>query len=169
VAARTAIGARGTARARERARALALFRTVVGALTASARAVERHTKLTNAQAFLLQQLAGPDPLGINDLAARARTHHSTVSIVVARLARQRLVTVTRTRADARRVVVTLTAKGRTLIRRAPRPPAAAIIPAIDRLHARDVTALTRGLSALARAMHLTMHLTPGATVMLFGD
>ena len=45
-----------------RAQALERVRTLVAALSHSARAVERRTGVTNAQLFLLQQLAEPPPV-----------------------------------------------------------------------------------------------------------
>ena len=89
-----------------RVRALDGLRVIVGALTHSARAVEQHTGVTNAQLFLLQQIAGSAGLSVNDLAARARTQQSTVSIVIGRLVRAGYVRKGRDTADGRRVVRT---------------------------------------------------------------
>src|SRR5579864_7719256 len=84
-----------------RAQALEHVRTLVGALSHSARAVERRTGVTNAQLFILQQLAEAESLSVNDLAARARTQQSTVSIVVARLVGAGFAAKRRSAADGR--------------------------------------------------------------------
>src|ERR1700674_3612218 len=58
--------------------ALTAIRVLVGGLRQSARGIERRTGATNAQIFLLQQLAAEPRLSVNDLAERARTNQSTV-------------------------------------------------------------------------------------------
>ena len=131
-----------------RTRTLEQVRTLISALSHSARAVERRTGITNAQLFLLQQLAETDSLAVNDLAARARTQQSTVSIVVARLVRKGLAAKHKSADDGRIAVVTLTPKGRRLVSRAPTPPATALLRAIELLSDRDVRALSRGVQAL---------------------
>jgi DNA-binding MarR family transcriptional regulator len=146
-----------------RAQALERLRTLIGALNQSARAVERSTGITNAQLFLLQQLAGADSLSVNDLAARARTQQSTVSIVVARLVRAGLAAKRRSPDDGRLAAVSLTPKGRALLRHAPAPPTSALLRAVEKLSDRDAHALAAGLRALIR----TLQLSPPAVTMLF--
>jgi DNA-binding MarR family transcriptional regulator len=128
------------------------FRTIIAALSRSARAVETRTGVTNAQLFVLQQLRADEMLGINDLAARARTGQSAVSIVVRRLVRRGLVRRHRSIIDRRRVGVTLTAAGRALVRHAPEPPTARLLAAVGQLDPRDLRALARGVAALMEAM-----------------
>ena len=148
-----------------RVRALDGLRVVVGALTHSARAVEQHTGVTNAQLFLLQQIAGSAGLSVNDLAARARTQQSTVSIVIGRLVRAGYVRKGRDAADGRRVVLSLTAGGRRLLRGAPAAPIAALISALEKLRPRDALALADGVHALVRALGLA----PQEGILLFED
>ncbi|MFN8574721.1 MAG: MarR family transcriptional regulator [Gemmatimonadaceae bacterium] len=134
--------------------ALHALRTVIGALSQSARKVEQRTGVTNAQLFLLHQLNAEGPLTVSELADRVRTTQSTVSIVVARLVRAKLVAKTRSAADARRAVVTLSSVGREVLRRAPPAPTAALLRAVDRLAPRDAQALADGLEALRKALKL---------------
>lgn len=152
-----------TARASSQRRALQLLRVLVDALTSSARAVEERTGVTNAQLFLLQTLAADGPLGIGELAARARTQSSTVSIVIGRLVRARLVRKSRGGEDGRRAIVTLTAAGRRLAARAPVAPTARVIAALDALDPREARGLVGGLEILVRGLE------PSATAapMLF--
>lgn len=138
-----------------RANALALLRALVGTLSQSARAVERRTGVTNAQLFLLQQLATGAALSVNELAERARTQQSTVSLVVTRLVRAGLVRKERSDTDARRAVLTITAAGRKLVRHAPAPPTATLLRGVEALSDRDVRVLAAGLAALARTLHVT--------------
>ena len=146
-----------------RAAALDHLRTLISALTHSARAVERSTGITNAQLFLLQQLASTDALSVNDLAARARTQQSTVSIVVARLVRAGLAAKRKSPDDGRIAIISLTPRGRRLLAHAPAPPTSALLGAIEALTERDVRALADGLHALVNELDLA----PPAVTMLF--
>jgi DNA-binding MarR family transcriptional regulator len=146
-----------------RAQTLHRVRALVSVLTQSARAVERSTGVTNAQLFLLQQLASADSLSVSDLAARARTQLSTVSIVIARLVRAGLAAKRRSTEDRRQSVVTLTPKGRRLVRHAPTPPTSALLRAIEMMSDRDARALSTGVYALMN----TLDLAPTEVTMLF--
>lgn len=143
-------------RAGARAQALDALRVIVGALSRSARAVETRTGITNAQVFLLQQLRD-GALSVGELAELAHTHQSTVSIVIARLSRAGLVAKARAADDARRAVVSLTPAGRVLLQRAPAPPAADLLLAVERIPARDARRLADGLHALVRSLGLEDH------------
>ncbi len=146
-----------------RAEALDRVRTLISALSHSARAVERSTGVTNAQLFILQQLAESDSLSVNDLAMRARTQQSTVSIVVARLVRAGLAAKRKSADDGRIAVVSLTPKGRRLLTHAPAPPTTALLKAIESLSDGEARALASGLRALVTALDLT----PPEVTMLF--
>jgi MarR family transcriptional regulator, organic hydroperoxide resistance regulator len=150
---------------RTKAEVLTRIRALVGALQRSARAIEQRTGVTNAQLFVLRQLADAESLSINELAALALTQQSTVSTLVARLARRGLVRRGRTPDDGRRVTVSLTTAGRKLLRHAPKPPTGRLIDALAGLGERELSALATGLAALNDAMQLP---TRGAT-MLFED
>src|SRR4051812_49017638 len=94
-----------------RDRALTCIRALVDTLYQSARAVEGRTGLTNAQLSILRVVARHGPLSVNDVAARVHAGQSTVSTVLSRLARKRLVRRGASTADGRRVVVEVTAAG----------------------------------------------------------
>jgi DNA-binding MarR family transcriptional regulator len=131
-----------------RSEALAMLRALVGALSASARAVEQRTGVTNAQLFLLQQLASAGPCSLGELTELAHTQPSTVSLVIGRLQRAGLVTRVRAADDRRRAVIALTPAGRRLVRRAPTAPTARLLDAMHVLDERDATHLVRGLKPL---------------------
>ncbi len=128
------------------------LRTIIAVLSRSARAIEARTGVTNAQLFVLQQLQTEEVLGINDLAARARTGQSAVSIVVKRLVRRGLVHRRRSADDGRRVGVSLSDAGRALVRWAPQAPTARVLAAVSQLDHGDLWALARGVTALVAAM-----------------
>lgn len=136
------------------------LRRLVNSVGQSARAVEQRTGITNAQLYLLRQIAGKTGLSINELAARALTQQSTVSLLVGRLERAGYVRRQRSAADGRRVEVGLTPRGRALLRRAPNPPMARMLRAIETLPDRDVEAIIRGLGALLTAMRAPLAIRP---------
>jgi DNA-binding MarR family transcriptional regulator len=127
---------------------------LVGGLGRSARAIEQRTGITNAQLFLLQQLAGSKTMSVNELAARARTQQSTVSVVIARLVRAGLVRKERSATDARTAALSLTPAGRRLVRRAPAPPTALLLDAIESMRGSEASQLASSLGALVRALGL---------------
>jgi DNA-binding MarR family transcriptional regulator len=85
----------------------------------SARAVEKQLGISSAQLQILQELAERPAQSINALAENTFTHQSSVSMVVRRLLDSGLVKREHPTGDARRVSVSLTPLGRSLVRRAP--------------------------------------------------
>jgi DNA-binding MarR family transcriptional regulator len=140
----------------EIAEALQRVRALVEGLSKSARGVENRTGVTNAQLFLLQQIRARRHLTVNDLAALAMTTQSTVSIVLSRLERKGLVKRSRSPVDRRSVVLQLTAAGKRLLRRAPRPATSEVLRALARLSREELRALSHGLGALGRELGLTV-------------
>lgn len=129
-------------------RALRGVRQLVETLQSSARAVERRTGITNAQLFLLRAIDEQAGLSLGELAAVARTQQSTASLVVLRLVRSGLVRRQRSPEDARRVVLTLTARGRRKLTDAPVPATARLLQALEAMAPAERRALVRGLRAL---------------------
>ena len=91
---------------------------------------------------------------MNDLAERAKTNQSTVSVVIARLVDAGLVRKERSSADARTAVLLLTPAGTRLVRRAPSSPTALLLNAVEALNAREARELASGMRALIRALGL---------------
>jgi DNA-binding MarR family transcriptional regulator len=145
--------------------ALTSIRILIAALTHSARTIEAHTGITNAQLFLLRQIAASDALSINELAGRARTRQNTVSSVVGRLADAGLVEKARSAADGRRAAVSLTRAGKRMLARAPASPTEVLMAGLDSLRPEEVRKLAVGLRALITALELTVEEPP----MLFED
>ena len=128
--------------------ALDAFRSIVQALRLSAGAGV--AGLSSAQLFALQQIAEYPSLSINDLAALTFTHQSSVSVVVQRLVKQRMVAKIAAPDDRRKQCLALTAKGRAAVRRAPKAVQQQLIAAIAALPARDRRVLARSLEMVAR-------------------
>jgi len=129
--------------------ALDAFRRIVQALRAG-RAGEGGRGLGSAQLFALQQIAEHPDASINDVASLTCTHQSSVSVVIQRLVRQRLVAKVASSQDRRRQRLAVTAKGRRLLGRAPIAVQEHLIAAIAALPPADRRVLARSLSAVAR-------------------
>jgi DNA-binding MarR family transcriptional regulator len=136
------------------------IRALFATLETSARAVEERSGLTNAQLFLLRQIAGAKGLTVNDLAARTGAAQSSVSVVVARLVRAGNVRRGPVPGDGRRVMLTATPRGRSALRRAPAPATERLLDALGMLSRADTRSISRGLSALLAAMEESVERAP---------
>lgn len=136
------------------------IRALVAALSQSARAIERESGVTNAQLFVLRELEAHEPLSINDLAARAMTLQSTASLLVARLVSLGLVRRAADANDARRALITLTARGRRIVEQAPEPPTALVLRALRKLPPRTRSGLDHGLTQLLESMGVSRTASP---------
>jgi DNA-binding MarR family transcriptional regulator len=130
------------------------LRRIVRALRVSSRAAEQRLGVSGAQLFVLQALRGQRPLSLNELAARTRTHQSTVSVVVKRLCTAGLVRRSVSKLDARRVELRLTAAGRARLEKAPLAAQDRLIEGLERLPRRERAALAASLHGLVEAMRL---------------
>jgi len=124
------------------------LRTIVQSLRVSSRRAERAAGISGAQLFVLAQLAEQDELSLNELAARTHTHQSSVSTVVARLVEAKLVTRDRARDDQRKLVLSLTKKGRSQLQLAPKTAQDALFAAMDELSGREQKLLAAHLEKL---------------------
>lgn len=128
------------------------MRRIMRALRTSARRAEARVGVTGAQLFVLQILADSPALSMNELAERTVTHQSTVSTVVNRLVRRRLVTKSRSAEDGRRVELRLSPRGRALVRRAPEAAQSRLIEGLRALPVAEGRVLARMLRRLVTAM-----------------
>jgi DNA-binding MarR family transcriptional regulator len=114
------------------------IRRIVRWLRVASRASERSVGLTAAQMFVLSRLDSPGPApSMNELAARTLTHQSSVSVVVSRLERAGFVQRARSERDGRRQELSLTARGRAVLRDAPDSAQDRLIRALRKMPASD--------------------------------
>jgi DNA-binding MarR family transcriptional regulator len=126
------------------------LRRLVRWLRVASGELERNLGVSAAQLFVLRQL-GQKPAGsIAELAARTLTDPSSVSVVVSRLHARELVARVRRKDDQRCAELTLTARGRAVLRRAPRTHQEQLIAALERLPAARRSQLAGALAALTR-------------------
>jgi len=130
------------------------LRRIVRVLRESSRAAESMLGVTGAQLFVLKALAEAPALSLNALAARTRTHQSTVSVVVKRLVDRGFVKRSASQLDGRRIELELSQRGRTLLERAPLAAQDRLIEAIERLPRAKRRVLAEALHDLVAEMCL---------------
>jgi DNA-binding MarR family transcriptional regulator len=128
------------------------IRYIIHTLRVAGRAAEQSVGVSGAQLYVLQQLAKSPAQSLNELAARTLTHQSSVSVVVSRLVERRLVARSTSPDDGRRIVLTLTPAGRSLLARAPEAAQARLTDGLRRLPERETRALARSLRSLVTTM-----------------
>jgi DNA-binding MarR family transcriptional regulator len=126
------------------------LRAVVRALRISTRAVEKEIGISGAQLFVLQRLEDSPARSVNELAERTSTHQSSVSTVVSRLVERGLARRAPSAEDGRRMEISISERGRSLLQKAPRTAQTTIQDALRRMDPAQVRALAEGLQALVR-------------------
>jgi DNA-binding MarR family transcriptional regulator len=132
--------------------ALDALRRIVRAIRVSSHAAEELHGISGAQLFVLQQLRGGPVASLRELAVRTLTDESSVSVVVSRLVRKKLVTRRKSAADARRIELSLSPAGALLLRKAPEPAQARLVRALERVDAHELAVVARVLDGRAREM-----------------
>ena len=121
------------------------FRSLVKSLRLADRAGLKEHGLGASQLYVLHELKRESPLSVNELARRTATDQSTVSVVVAKLIEKGFVTRERSEEDARRLDLTLTARGHLLLKRLPAPIQWSILEGVLRLPRARARALAESL------------------------
>jgi DNA-binding MarR family transcriptional regulator len=124
------------------------IRRLVQSLRLSARDAEKRAGVSGAQLFVLQKLAEADAQSVNDLAARTATDQSSVSVVVHRLVDAGLVGRHPDARDRRRVRLTLTPRGRSILRHSPDSAQRRLVRAIESLAPAERRAFAASLARL---------------------
>jgi DNA-binding MarR family transcriptional regulator len=122
------------------------LRSIVRELRLASREAEQRVGIHGAQLHALRQLADSPTMSLTELADRTHTDISSVSVVVSRLVEQGLVTRKAADDDRRRLALTLTARGRGVIRKAPETGSSRLLRAAAHLSDREVHALASTLS-----------------------
>jgi DNA-binding MarR family transcriptional regulator len=139
--------------------ALNALRRIIRALRLSSTVTEKTLGVSGAQLFVLHQLEAGAPLdgvgfSIAELAQRTSTDPSSVSVVVRRLVARKLAARRTSAVDGRRAEVVITAAGRALLRKAPRPVQEVLIEALEALPKAELTVTVRSLESVVRSMGL---------------
>jgi len=107
------------------------IRRIVSALRLFDREAEARAGISGAQLFVLRQLDGAGGISVNELADRTHTHQSSVSVVVDKLVHRNLVNRQPSRRDRRSVELSLSPRGKQLLRSAPAAAQERLIAALD--------------------------------------
>lgn len=130
------------------------LRRIVRALRESSRAAEKAFNVSGAQLFALKAIAEVPGASLVDIATLTRTHQSTVSVVVKRLIEAKLVSREAATDDARRVKLTVTAKGKALLAKSPFAAQERLLAGIEQLPRKHGLELAESLHRLVVAMKL---------------
>ncbi|MGE0171866.1 MAG: MarR family winged helix-turn-helix transcriptional regulator [Oligoflexales bacterium] len=124
------------------------IRRIVQALRTASKKSEKDLGVSAAQLFILQKISEDPGLSINDLADLSLTHQSSVSVVVAKLLRRKLVEKFRSKIDARAVQLRITDAGRKMLDGGPQLIQDRLLQGITRLTLAERTGLIVGLRGL---------------------
>ena len=149
----------------ESKRILNSIRQLVRALRLFDREAQQKYGITAAQMFVLHALSDETVLSLNELADRTATDQSSASVVVQRLVDAGYVSRVQKKEDRRRVELRLTARGRTVVRKAPPPAQQKILAAIDAMPVKDRKAFAAMLEAFVKDIGVRGKTAP----MLFED
>ncbi len=105
-----------------------------------------------AQMFILHVLGGEDELSLNELAERTATDQSSASLAAARLVDEGYVRRGVSEEDRRQARLSLTPKGRALVRRAPPAAQERILESVEAMSATERTQLLSLLDKLMGGM-----------------
>jgi MarR family transcriptional regulator, organic hydroperoxide resistance regulator len=129
------------------------FRAVVQAMHQHYRYVEQKCGVSGAHVWALAEIAAAPGIKVSDLARALAVHQSTASNLVDKLEQAGFLLRQRRREDWRVVRLSVTAAGKRLLDRAPRPLPGPLQDALLHLPASRLSALETDLAALLRKMH----------------
>jgi len=138
-------------RSRNIEKSVTAVRRIIRVLRIAEQQTQQETGISAAQMYVLQQL-GDSALSLTELADRTLTDRSSVTDVVERLLERRLARRVRDRRDGRRAAISITSRGRALLRRAGRSPAAILTAGLRGLTPYQLTAVGRSLDRLSRVL-----------------
>lgn len=128
------------------------LRRITQAIRLSSSAVHDALGITGAQLFVLQQLAACPGASLRQLAEATLTDQSSVSVVVSRLVGAGHVARRVAASDARRTELTLTDRGRALLRRAPRLAQTRLMTSLRGVPTTQLRVTARVLERASRAV-----------------
>jgi len=128
------------------------FRIVIRSIKRHYQWVERRCGVSGAQLWAMERIAARNGLAPGDLARELAIHPSTASNLLARLEELKLVERRRLHADQRRVQLYLTAKGRAVMAKAPRPLKGVLQQALADMPSAHLATLHEGLEELLGLM-----------------
>ena len=112
----------------------------------------KKTGLTGSQLWIMQQIYNFNGISNSELAKNLTLHVSTCSILVNKLIKKGLVEKNRSSTDERKIVLTITSKGKQLMANAPKAPEGAIPSTLKKLNIEELEELNTVLTKFAKKM-----------------
>lgn len=112
----------------------------------------KKTGLSGAQLWVMQQVYNFNGISNAELAKNITIHVSTSSILVNKLIKKNLIEKTRDPKDERKIVLTLSPKGKQLMAKAPKSPEGAIPSTLKKLNIEELEELNTVLTKFAKKM-----------------
>ena len=137
---------------KRRIEVLKQFRLLLSSIKRHYQWVERESGVSGAQLWAMAEIAKSPGIKVSDLARQLAVHLSTVSNMLRRLESLALVKRLRIGEDHRVVLLQLTAKGRKILRLAPRPLVGVLQQALTELPRHRLDSLHADLGELIRLM-----------------
>ena len=112
----------------------------------------KKTGLSGSQLWIMQQIYNFNGISNSELAKSLTLHVSTCSILVNKLIKKGLVEKARSPTDERKIVLTITSKGKQLMAKAPKSPEGAIPSTLKKLNIEELEELNTVLTKFAKKM-----------------
>jgi DNA-binding MarR family transcriptional regulator len=112
----------------------------------------KKTGLSGAQLWIMQQVYNFNGISNAELAKNLTIHVSTSSLLVNKLIKKNLIEKTRDPKDERKIVLTLSPKGKQLMAKAPKSPEGAIPSTLKKLNIEELEELNTVLTKFAKKM-----------------
>ncbi len=138
----------GGARSVLELKTLQLFRTIFGSARSHDAEIRRIAGIAGAQLWALSEIARVEGLSVNALSGRMALHQTTASNLLNALLERQFIRRARDAGDQRIARLYVTAAGRRMLLRAPRPYAGLLPDALSHLAARQLTELSQALGVL---------------------
>ncbi len=136
--------------------AVEILHQIFQAVDVFSRQALRDFGVSGPQIWALRTIEEAGVVSMGDVAQRMYLHMSTITGIIDRLEAARLVTRERSETDARVTELRLTAKGRTILAKAPEPPRSKAARGLQRLSARDLKRVHSALLLIAGAMDVDL-------------
>jgi DNA-binding MarR family transcriptional regulator len=145
---------------------LQTFRIVFGSARRYDASVRRVSGLPGSLLWALSAIAGQDDaMSVGALSTNMALHQTTASNLVNALVSRGLIERNRSSEDRRVVRLKVTAKGKRVLSRAPRPHAGLLRDGLTRLKASQLAELQDGLAGLIAEMRSAFRTSAGETLM----
>ena len=112
----------------------------------------KKTGLSGAQLWIMQQVYNFNGISNAELAKNLTIHVSTCSLLVNKLIKKNLIEKNRDPKDERKIVLTLSPKGKQLMAKAPKSPEGAIPSTLKKLNIEELEELNTVLTKFAKKM-----------------